>query len=47
MTSGFRHALLAGSIALLGAAVVGLRTANAHSDADFATDEEAGELVAR
>jgi hypothetical protein len=32
LTSGFQRALLAGSIVLLAAAIVGLRTSNAHSD---------------
>jgi EmrB/QacA subfamily drug resistance transporter len=39
LTSGFRRALLAGSIALVVAAVVGLRTSNARSDAPIDLDE--------
>jgi hypothetical protein len=33
LTSGFQRALLAGSIFLLGAALIGLRTSNARADA--------------
>ena len=32
MTAGFHRALLVGSVFLLAAAVIGLRTYNAHSD---------------
>jgi len=35
MTSGFRRALLAASIAMLAAALLGFRTKNAHSDVEF------------
>jgi len=45
MTGGFRYALLAASIGLFAAALIGLRTKNAHSDAEYAeTDADYVEL---
>ncbi len=43
LTSGFQRALLAGSIALLVAAVAGLRTSNAHHDSSMDVVEAAPE----
>jgi MFS family permease len=40
LTSGFHRALLTGSVFLLAAAVIGLRTYNAHSDTPSKTDQE-------
>jgi hypothetical protein len=48
LTSGFRRALLAGSIALVAAAVLGLRTSNAHgetTEAAAATHEPAAAVT--
>jgi hypothetical protein len=43
LTQGFQRALLAGSIFLLAAAVLGLRTSNAHSDPALDAAAPAGE----